>query len=115
MLSDYLRIAATQAAMFKATEDGEGVEEVPVPASVRETGTIPDGYSVGESFHRTQNHLLNPRFRLCSRPSYRYRFTQKTRDHHSRVRTSHYYTKSPSFKLSIPGNSRWKRCKNLKM
>jgi hypothetical protein len=51
MSSDYLRIAATQAAMFKATADGEGVEEVPVPASVRETGTIPDGYSVGESFH----------------------------------------------------------------
>lgn len=50
--SDYLKIAATQATMFKATPDGEGVEEVPVPASVRETGIIPEGYSVGESFNR---------------------------------------------------------------
>jgi hypothetical protein len=33
--------------MFRTKEDGEGVEEVPVPASVRETGIIPDGYSVG--------------------------------------------------------------------
>jgi len=95
MSSDYLRIAATQAAMFKATTDGEGIEEVSVPASVRETGTIPDGYSVGESFRYTQNLLLNSRFRLRSRPSYRHRFTQKTRDHLSRVRTSHHYTKSP--------------------
>ena len=53
--SDYIKIAATQAAMFKAT-DGEGVEEVPVPSSVRETGTIPDGYSVGESFHGLLMH-----------------------------------------------------------
>jgi hypothetical protein len=44
MASDYLKIAATQATMYKTTADGEGVEEVPVPASVRETGTIPDGY-----------------------------------------------------------------------
>jgi hypothetical protein len=45
--SDYVKIAATQSTMFKATADGEGVEEVPIPASVRETGAIPDGYSVG--------------------------------------------------------------------
>ncbi|EDR06543.1 uncharacterized protein LACBIDRAFT_328778 [Laccaria bicolor S238N-H82] len=32
--------------MYKITPDGEGVEEVPVPASVRATGTIPDGYTV---------------------------------------------------------------------
>ena len=38
--------------MFKTTADGEVVEEVPVPARVRETGTIPDGYSVGDSLHR---------------------------------------------------------------
>lgn len=50
--SDYLKIAATQATMFKTTADGEVVEEVPVPARVRETGTIPDGYSVGDSLHR---------------------------------------------------------------
>ena len=54
--SDYIKIAATQAAMFKATADGEGVEEVPVPSSVRETGTIPDGYSIGGSFHRSLIH-----------------------------------------------------------
>ncbi|KIM35506.1 hypothetical protein M413DRAFT_32450 [Hebeloma cylindrosporum] len=44
--ADYIKIAATQSTMFNATENGEGVEEVPAPASVRETGTIPDGFSV---------------------------------------------------------------------
>lgn len=45
--SDYVKIATTQSAMLMTTEDSEGVEEVPVPATVRETGVIPDGYSVG--------------------------------------------------------------------
>jgi len=45
--SDYVQVAAAQSTMFKATANGEGVEEVSVPASVRETGIIPEGYSVG--------------------------------------------------------------------
>jgi len=45
--SNYVKIAAGQSTMFKTTSDGEGVEEVPVPESVRETGIIPEGYSVG--------------------------------------------------------------------
>jgi len=48
--SDYLKIAVTQGTMFKVTPDDKDVEEMPIPASVRESGTIPDGYSVGESF-----------------------------------------------------------------
>ena len=43
---DYVKVAVAQSTMFKATADG-GVEEVPIPASIRETGIIPDGYSVG--------------------------------------------------------------------
>ena len=67
--SDYIKIAATQAAMFKYTADREGVEEVPVPSSVRETGTIPDGYSVGESFHGLLMHaapIYKPLFQTSS-------------------------------------------------
>ena len=44
---DHVKIAATQSVMYKITADGEDVQEVPVPASVRATGTIPDGYTVG--------------------------------------------------------------------
>ena len=43
---DYVKIAVAQSTMFKTTADG-GIKEVPIPASVRETGNIPDGYSVG--------------------------------------------------------------------
>jgi hypothetical protein len=45
--SDHAKIAAARPTMFKASADGEDITEVPVPASVRETGIIPDGYSVG--------------------------------------------------------------------
>jgi len=45
--SYYVKIAAAQSIMFKTTSDGEGVEGIPVPESVRETGIIPEGYSVG--------------------------------------------------------------------
>jgi len=44
---DYVKVAATQGTMFKVTADGKGISEVPIPANVMETGTIPDGYSVG--------------------------------------------------------------------
>jgi hypothetical protein len=43
---DHVKIAATHSIMFNVRADGE-VEEVPVPAIVRETGTILEGYSVG--------------------------------------------------------------------
>ena len=33
--------------MYKIIADGEDVQEVPVPASVRATGILPDGYTVG--------------------------------------------------------------------
>jgi len=44
---NYVKIAASRPTIYKATADGKGVTEVPIPANVRETGTIPDGYSVG--------------------------------------------------------------------
>jgi hypothetical protein len=44
---DYVKIAASRPTMYIARADGKGVTEVPIPANVRETGTIPDGYSVG--------------------------------------------------------------------
>ena len=44
---DHARIAATHSVMYKITADGEDVQEVPVPASVRATGIIPDGFTVG--------------------------------------------------------------------
>ena len=37
---DHVKVATTQAIMFKVRADGEGVEEVPVPANVRETCII---------------------------------------------------------------------------
>ena len=46
MSDDYVKVATAQSTMFKNTADG-GIEEGPVPASVRETGIVPDGYSVG--------------------------------------------------------------------
>ena len=44
---DHVKIAATQSVMYKITADGEDVQEAPVPASVRATGILPDGYTVG--------------------------------------------------------------------
>ena len=54
---DYVKVAVAQSTMFKATADG-GVEEVPIPASLRETGIIPDGYSVGQSYNRLHSASL---------------------------------------------------------
>ena len=49
--SDHVKIAAARPTMFKVSEDGTGITQVPVPESVRETvketGILPDGYSVG--------------------------------------------------------------------
>ena len=44
---DHVKIAATHSVMYKITADGEDVEEAPVPPSVRATGVLPDGYTVG--------------------------------------------------------------------
>ena len=49
--SDHVKTAAARPTMFKVLEDGTGITQVPVPESVRETvketGVLPDGYSVG--------------------------------------------------------------------
>jgi hypothetical protein len=49
--SDHVKIAAARPTMFKVSGDGEGITQVPVPASVKgsvmETGILLDGYSVG--------------------------------------------------------------------
>jgi len=44
---NHVKIAVARPTMFNVTANGEGVIEVPIPARVRKTGTIPDGYSVG--------------------------------------------------------------------
>jgi len=49
--SDHVKIAAARLTMFEVVADGKGITKVPVPESmresVRETGVLPDGYSVG--------------------------------------------------------------------
>jgi hypothetical protein len=47
---DYEKIAISKSTMFVLTKDGQGVEEVPMLASVRETGIVPEGFCVGESY-----------------------------------------------------------------
>ncbi|KAF8062493.1 hypothetical protein FPV67DRAFT_274889 [Lyophyllum atratum] len=44
--ANYTAIAAAESKMFEFSKDGEGVKEVPVPAVVRATGRIPEGFSV---------------------------------------------------------------------
>ncbi|KAF8903328.1 hypothetical protein CPB84DRAFT_1774576 [Gymnopilus junonius] len=44
--SDHVKVAAANPTMVKLSADGEGIEDVPVPASIKETGILPDGYSV---------------------------------------------------------------------
>ena len=44
---NHVKVAVARPTMFKATANGKGFIEVPIPASVRETGIIPDGHSVG--------------------------------------------------------------------
>ena len=43
------RAATSLPTMFVMSPDGEGVMEVPVPATVAETGKIPEGFCVGMS------------------------------------------------------------------
>ncbi|KAF8057027.1 hypothetical protein FPV67DRAFT_1456560 [Lyophyllum atratum] len=44
--ANYTAIAAAESKMFEFSKNGQGVIEVPVPAVVRATGRIPEGYSV---------------------------------------------------------------------
>ena len=53
-----VKVATSRPTMFDFTEDGECISQVPVPASVRESGIIPDGYSVGWSFDRQRCSIL---------------------------------------------------------
>lgn len=56
--SDHVKVAVANPTMIKLSADGEGIEEVPVPASIRETGTLPDGYSVGKYFNQSVMVLM---------------------------------------------------------
>jgi hypothetical protein len=46
---DHQKIAAENSSMFVYAEDGQGVEEVSTPVSVRESGIIPEGFCVGKA------------------------------------------------------------------
>jgi len=39
--------------MFVFGDDGETVKEVPVPASIKATGTLPEGFTIGIVFSQT--------------------------------------------------------------
>ncbi|PPQ66530.1 hypothetical protein CVT26_009503 [Gymnopilus dilepis] len=43
---DHVKVALTSTTMFELGADGESVEEVPIPPSIKETGVLPSGYSV---------------------------------------------------------------------
>ena len=49
--SDYAKVAVARLTMLQIGED-DNITEVTVPENVRETGIIPEGYSVGSSFNR---------------------------------------------------------------
>ena len=51
MSSDYAKVATARPTMVQIGED-DNITEVPIPENVRETGIIPEGYSVGSSFDR---------------------------------------------------------------
>ena len=44
---DIVKVAISKETMFDIGEDGE-VVEVPMPESIKATGIIPEGYSIGE-------------------------------------------------------------------
>ena len=45
---DIVKVAISKETMFDISEDGESVVEVPIPESIKATGIIPNGYTVGE-------------------------------------------------------------------
>jgi len=47
------KIAVELPTMFVFGDDGETVKEVPVPASIKATGTLPEGFTIGIVFSQT--------------------------------------------------------------
>lgn len=45
---DIVKVAISKKTMFDIGDDGESIVEVPVPESIKATGIIPEGYTVGE-------------------------------------------------------------------
>jgi hypothetical protein len=45
---DIVKVAISKETMFDVGENGEGIFEVPIPESIKATGIIPEGYTVGE-------------------------------------------------------------------
>lgn len=45
---DIVKVAISKKTMFDIGDDGESIIEVPVPESIKATGIIPEGYTVGE-------------------------------------------------------------------
>ncbi|KDR76492.1 hypothetical protein GALMADRAFT_225549 [Galerina marginata CBS 339.88] len=44
--ADVDKVAISKETMYTVGEDGETIIEVPMPESIKETGTIPEGYAV---------------------------------------------------------------------
>ena len=44
---DIEKVAISKKTMFVLSEDEESVLEVPIPESIKESGIIPEGYTVG--------------------------------------------------------------------
>ena len=44
---DIQKVAISKKTMFVLSEDEESVLEVPIPESIKESGIIPEGYTVG--------------------------------------------------------------------
>ena len=55
---NYVKVATSRPTMFKVTAEGTSISQFPIPASVRESSIIPDGYSVGGSFNRQRLSVL---------------------------------------------------------
>ena len=45
---DIAKVAISNKTMFDVGEDGKSIVEIPIPESVKASGIIPEGYSVGE-------------------------------------------------------------------
>jgi hypothetical protein len=48
MSPDIVSVAISKGTMFDVGEDGKSIVEVPIPESIKATGIIPEGYTVGE-------------------------------------------------------------------
>ena len=48
MSPDIVKVAISKGTMFDVSKDGESVAQVPIPESIKATGIIPEGYTVGE-------------------------------------------------------------------